>query len=44
MIKRAKHLLIAGSALLALADMSYAATWAHPELLLLASIFQHYKG
>ena len=34
MIKKAKHLLIAGSALLALANMSHAATWANPELLL----------
>jgi len=34
MIKSAKHLLIAGSALLALASPSHAATWAHPELLL----------
>lgn len=34
MYKRAKHLLIAASALLALADISHAASWARPELLL----------
>lgn len=34
MFKRTKHLLIAASALLALADMSYAASWVNPDLLL----------
>jgi thiosulfate/3-mercaptopyruvate sulfurtransferase len=34
MYKKAKYLLIAGSALLALADLSHAASWVNPELLL----------
>jgi len=33
-IKTGKYLLIAGSAVLALANLSHAATWTHPELLL----------